>query len=73
MEAIIRRIMKECDIDKHVTPSTFRHTMATQALNGGMDLSDVQLLLDHKNPATTLVYAEKYRDDLQSSHRKTII
>ena len=73
VEAVIRRIMKNCEIYKHVTPSTFRHTTATQALNNGMELSDVQLLLDHKNPATTLVYAEKYRDDLQVSHRKTII
>ena len=73
IENIISRIMKRCDLTKHVTPSTFRHTTATQGLNNGMSLAEVQHMLDHRNPATTLIYATLQEESLQASHRKAII
>lgn len=73
IEAVIRRIMEGCEVTKKVTPSTFRHTAATQGLNNGMSLTDVQAMLDHKSPETTLIYADRYSEDVKSSHRKAII
>lgn len=73
VENIIRKLAKKCNIDKKITPGTFRHTAATQGLANGMSLTDVQTMLDHKNPATTLVYADIINDDVKSSHRKAII
>ena len=73
VENIIARIMERCTLAKHVTPSTFRHTTATQGLNNGMSLAEVQHMLDHRNPATTLIYATLQEESLQASHRKAII
>lgn len=65
--------MGSCEITKKVTPNTFRHTAATQGLNNGMSLTDVKTMLDHKSPETTLIYADKYDEDVKASHRKAII
>ena len=73
VESIISRIMTRCNLNKHVTPNTFRHTTATQGLNNGMSLAEVQHMLDHRNPATTLIYATLQEESLQASHRKAII
>lgn len=73
VEDIVRRLAKKCNIEKRITPGTFRHTAATQGLANGMSLTDVQTMLDHKNPATTLVYADIISDNVQAAHRKAIL
>lgn len=73
LEKIIDEIVSRTSIRKKVSPSIFRHTTATQGLNNGMSLTEVQTILDHKSPTTTLIYAEKYNEDIQMSHRRSII
>lgn len=72
-ESIVRRLMAKCNIDKHVIPSTFRHTTATQALNNGMDVTEIQKMLGHANIEMTMIYAEVNQNDVKTSHKKYII
>lgn len=39
-------------------PHLLRHTFASNALNGGMDLTVIQQLMGHTDPKTTLIYAK---------------
>lgn len=72
-ELAIKNIVRNTDIKKHVTPGTFRHTAATQGLSAGMSITDVQKMLDHKSPTTTMVYADIIEENVKASHRKAII
>lgn len=44
--------------EERVYPHILRHTFASNALNGGMDITVIQHLLGHTDPKTTLIYAE---------------
>ncbi len=48
-----------------VTPHTLRHSFAVQALANGWELRDVQRILGHVSPATTLVYRRLVEQALQ--------
>lgn len=54
----IKRISDRVSISKSLTPHVFRHTMATTSLNNGIELADLQSLLGHVYPSTTLRYAK---------------
>ncbi|MCK6568533.1 MAG: integron integrase [Chloroflexi bacterium] len=52
----IRSAAKIAQLEKRVTPHTFRHSFATHLLQSGYDIRTVQELLGHKDVKTTMIY-----------------
>lgn len=59
--------------DRKITPHTFRHTMATQALQASMPVTDIQKLLGHASVNTTMVYAHTTQDAVAAGHKRCIV
>ena len=59
--------------DRKITPHTFRHTTATQALQNGMPVTDIQLLLGHASVNTTMIYAKTSREAVQAGHKRCVV
>lgn len=69
VEILLRRIGKECGINK-VYPHKFRRTLATKAIDKGMPIEQVQHLLGHSKIDTTLEYAMVDDSNVKISHKK---
>lgn len=52
----------------HAFPHKLRHTFATSGLRGGISLEDLQALMGHSKPETTLIYAKIDTRRLQMEH-----
>ena len=55
-QRIVRRYALMAGIKKHITAHSFRHGKAWRVLDGGGTVKDVQLILRHKNPASSFKY-----------------
>ena len=66
-KSIVRKL-SACGIkDSSVTTHSMRHTAATKALEGGVELEDIQELLDHGSIATTSGYVHSRRKLAQAA------
>lgn len=68
VETCLRKLGKKLGF--RVYPHRFRRTMATNAIDKGMSLEQVQQLLGHVNMDTTLVYAKVKQSNVKFSHDK---
>ena len=71
IELRIRKLGNELDIGK-VHPHKFRRTLATKAIDKGMPIEQLQILLGHKRIDTTLQYAMVNQANVKASHKKYI-
>jgi site-specific recombinase XerD len=55
-----------------VHPHKFRRTLATKAIDKGMPIEQVQVLLGHSQIDTTLRYAMVNQNNVKASHHKYI-
>lgn len=68
----IRELGEKCGVnDTH--PHRFRRTAATMALNRGMPIEQVQIMLGHENIETTTIYAVSAQEAVKTSHKKYVI
>lgn len=71
VEVRLRKIGKTLGIEK-VHPHKFRRTLATMAIDKGMPIEQLQLLLGHQRIDTTLQYAMVKQSNVKIAHRKYI-
>jgi len=61
---IIKDLAKAINLQKTISPHTFRHSFATHLLENGADLRAIQLMLGHESITTTEIYTHIDRSHL---------
>ena len=67
-----RVLSEKANIGRKITPHLLRHTTATMAIQNGMPVTDIQMLLGHENVSTTMIYAKTNQNEVQTKHAKYI-
>jgi integrase/recombinase XerD len=62
---IIKDLAQKIQLNKTISPHTFRHSFATHLLENGADLRAIQLMLGHESITTTEVYVHLDRTFLK--------
>ncbi|MFT4806238.1 MAG: integrase/recombinase XerD [Psychroserpens sp.] len=65
---IIKNLAKAINLNKVISPHTFRHSFATHLLENGADLRAIQLMLGHESITTTEIYMH-----IDRSHLKEVL
>ncbi len=72
IQDLVDKIASRTNIAKNVTPHVFRHTMATLAMENGIELGDLQQLLGHESANTTLRYAAVSEERKHQAHKRFV-
>jgi len=70
VQRIVSKYAKRARLVVDLTPHGIRHSFATDLLNNGAGLREVQELLGHKNIATTQIYTHVTQPKLKEIHKK---
>jgi integrase/recombinase XerD len=62
---ILKELAVKINLNKKISPHTFRHSFATHLLKNGADLRAIQLMLGHESITTTEVYVHLDTGDLK--------
>lgn len=73
IEKRVRKLGEASGIGRRMYPHLIRHTTATDGLERGMPIEEVQQILGHVNIGTTMIYAEVCKENVKNSHRKCIV
>lgn len=73
IEDIIRQLGLKCNFGKRIYPHLIRHTTATDALNRGMNVVELQHILGHEKLDTTMIYAKISQEHIKYSHSRYIV
>lgn len=68
LENIVKKVGERTGV--HAYPHKLRHTFATVGLRNGIPLEELQALLGHSSPKTTLIYAKLNDNVTQMEHQK---
>ena len=65
---MVNRLKTLADIDKSITPHSFRHGYTTRLINNGMDVPTCSRLLGHAKLETTMRYWHSCDQELQNAY-----
>jgi len=67
---IVKQLALRADLQKNISPHTFRHSFATHLLENGADLRAIQQMLGHESITTTEIYMHLDRSHLVETVQK---
>jgi integrase/recombinase XerD len=68
--AIVKKAVHKANIDKKISPHTFRHSIATHLLKSGWDIRSLQIFLGHETITTVEIYTHVDTSYLRSVYNK---
>lgn len=72
IQRAIKKIASRVETSTQVTCHTFRRTTATLAIENGIELGDLQQILGHSSPSTTVRYIMVSEERKRNAHKKYI-